>query len=230
MVEVFGIHLIEKEDFLKNKNKWLTLVDDIKRERIQRLIRPVDSQRSLFGEILIRSVLCKKLNLKNKDLSFNYNKNDKPFYSDGSIHFNISHSGEWVVCATSKNQVGIDVEKIRKFKIDLAERFFSSSEVSDLHSLNEKQRNDYFFELWTIKESYLKLLGRGLTKALNTFTVTKLGNDYKILSSNHSVLDYFVKQYQIADGYKMAVVAEESSFSKKITIKTVDDYLKDIKR
>ena len=83
------------------------------------------------------------------------------------LHFNLSHSGPWGVCALSKAPVGVDVELVRPLRYDLARRFFTPGEQAWLRGRPEGE----FFRLWTRKESFLKALGKGLTLPLDSFSV-----------------------------------------------------------
>ncbi len=113
---------IEKDDF----NKLLNCVSKEKKERILRFHRFEDAQRSLLGDVLARYAICKRLGTKNKDLLFGSNDYGKPVLAAPSeIHFNISHSENWVVCAVNDNPVGIDVETIKPIDLKIAERFYS---------------------------------------------------------------------------------------------------------
>lgn len=94
------------------------------------------------------------------------------------FHYNLSHSGKWVVIAYGGSPVGVDVEQIRPdTKIrTVAERFFAPEEVACVLEKPEESR-DRFFEIWTGKESYIKYLGTGLKQDLRSFSVKdpKLG-------------------------------------------------------
>jgi len=83
------------------------------------------------------------------------------------VHFNLSHSGPWGVCALSCAPVGVDVELVRPLRQDVAKRFFTKTEQLYLacHPAEE------FFRLWTRKESFSKALGKGLTLPMDHFSV-----------------------------------------------------------
>lgn len=88
------------------------------------------------------------------------------------FHYNLSHSGDWVVLAFGDAQVGVDVQKMEwsEEKQRLARRFFSPEEQEYLFR-QEDGRKLRFYEIWTRKESWLKYLGTGIRKPLNSFSV-----------------------------------------------------------
>ncbi|MEI2358815.1 4'-phosphopantetheinyl transferase family protein [Mesobacillus zeae] len=63
--------------------------------------------------------------------------------------YNISHSGEWVVCAVHLFPIGIDVEKVGKLHLDIAERYFTEEENRDLLDKSKDEQLSYFFDLWS---------------------------------------------------------------------------------
>ena len=114
-----------------------------------------------------------------KTLRFRYGANGKPElfpdYDVGAISFNLSHAnGLAVYAVTSQRRIGIDLEYICSGGANdqVAERFFSRSEVSGLRFLSGQERNRAFFDCWTRKESYIKALGSGLSTPLDQFEVS----------------------------------------------------------
>ena len=93
----------------------------------------------------------------------------------GAISFNLSHAnGLALYAVTSQRRIGIDLEHVCSGGTNdqIAERFFSRSEVSELRSLSGQQRNRAFFDCWTRKESFTKALGSGLSTPLDQFEVS----------------------------------------------------------
>lgn len=130
-----------------------------------------DSLRCLFGALLSRYAICKISNYKNDELKFDVNSYNKPFIiKPNNLCFNISHSGKWVVCAVSNNPVGIDVEYIKSIDFDIAKTFFTKEEYINLMNQDIKTKK-YFYLMWTLKESYVKADGRGLSLPLNSFSI-----------------------------------------------------------
>lgn len=85
------------------------------------------------------------------------------------IYVNLSHSGDYAVCAVNTAPVGIDIQKRRECDIKMAERFFTVEEVKFIN--DSADRSSAFFEIWTKKESFVKAIGTGLTIPLNSFSV-----------------------------------------------------------
>jgi 4'-phosphopantetheinyl transferase len=132
------------------------------------------------------------------------------------FHFNISHSGDWVVCAVDNLPVGIDVEKIHDVDLNLSARFFSEEEHKYLLSLEISKRRNSFFELWTLKESYIKADGRGLSIPLNSFSF-KFANKDIVFTTTNQFNECYFKQYDIDTSYKLAVCSSKSDFPKELT-------------
>lgn len=225
MVEVYGKKLESEENFLEKKEILLSLLPDSCKEPINRFKRVQGAQRSLLGELLSRKIISQKVQIPVKEISFKKTEKGKPYLELHEVEFNLSHSGDWVVFAISQKEVGIDVEKIKKINYRIAERFFSKDEFSVLNEKTGKEKQAYFFDLWTLKESYLKLIGTGLTRSLDSFSVIQSKNEFKLKekSSDHPEQVNFI-QYEIDRDYKLSVCSYEETFSKKTEILTINDF------
>lgn len=96
-------------------------------------------------------------------LSFWYGEKGKPYFCDYPVYFNLSHSGDYVLCVLSGEEVGADIQQHRAGRREgIARRFFSEKERAALESQGEDQ-DALFFRLWTRREAYCKLTGQGLS-------------------------------------------------------------------
>jgi 4'-phosphopantetheinyl transferase len=96
----------------------------------------------------------------------------KPYLAgDDGLYFNVSHSGDYVVAAFADREVGIDIERRGRARMEVADRFFHAGEIAALWSAGEETRRRLFTDYWAIKESFLKYLGTGLSRPLSTFRV-----------------------------------------------------------
>ncbi len=98
-------------------------------------------------------------------LRYRYGSSGKPYLQDYPFYFSLSHSGDYVFCVLSGQEVGADIQQHRKCDTRrLAERFFSKQEKAYLEQA--WQRNcggeDPFFYLWARKEAFGKLTGGGI--------------------------------------------------------------------
>lgn len=222
MIKVYAVHIEYTLDGMLFKRLMSFLSED-KRERIKKFRRIEDAQRALVADILIRYVICNSLDVRNKDIFFSRNEFGKPFLNNfEDFHFNISHAGEWVVCAVHNLPVGIDIEYIQPIDIDIAERFFSKLEYNDLLNIDISKRLEYFYDLWTLKESYIKLVGKGLSISLDSFSFTNIEDNLIFKSQNEPKKCYF-KRFNIDVKYKMAVCSLADNFPSSVRILGLDE-------
>ena len=94
--------------------------------------------------------------------------------------FNLSHKPGFVTCLIgSGRELGVDVEDCaakRAYLLEIASRFFSSSEFAALAKLPTEAHSERFYELWTLKEAYIKARGRGLSLGLSRFSFLPSGS------------------------------------------------------
>lgn len=115
------------------------------------------------------------------DLRLATDKNGKPGLTGcPHIQFNLSHSGKLAVCAVSDHPVGTDVEAPGRDHTGVALRCFQEDELKWLAGAEDRSRA--FLRLWTRKESYIKLLGLGLSCPLKSVSVIPGGETEKEVS------------------------------------------------
>lgn len=169
MVEIYFSN-IKSELSKKQYAYFKTCISNDLREKLHRFHFEEDRLRSLYGNIMVRNLACKKLGMKNYEITFSYSEYGKPYIEETpEFHFNISHSHDWVICAVSSSQIGVDIEKVQLVDMDIAERFFSEEEYQDLLYMPKEEQMPYFYRLWCSKESYIKYTGKGLSMPLNSF-------------------------------------------------------------
>lgn len=182
-MNILGINLEENLADI-NLSELLQYVSPAKQKRIQSFKFQQDAARVLIGDILVRAIVCKYLNRKNDEIQFSTNLYGKPYvHGAEGFHYNISHSGSWVVCAVDSKPVGIDVEVIIPIDLDIMENLFLAEEVKYIMDCPESERTGRFYEVWTLKESYFKGLGCGLLRDIKSVSLKNLGK------ANITVLD-----------------------------------------
>lgn len=231
MIEIFAIKLAAEEKFGMVKPLLLEHLPDNVVEKLKRFRYPRALQRNMLGEILCRAVLAGKQDIPVKSVRTFRTEKGKPHYTDyPQWHFNISHSADWVILGFSDGEIGIDIEKPKPVNYRLARRFFSEEENEKLETLEEPHKLRYFFDLWTLKESYLKYLGKGLTKPLNTFTIHDSGGRFFLKHDQDHVPEVHFQQFDVAEDYKAALCTEAETPAGRIRYLVTGDLLKMINR
>jgi 4'-phosphopantetheinyl transferase len=147
-------------------------------DKAQRFKNPQDKVRNLGGEILSRWAIA-GVSGAYPDKVFECNNNGKPLSGKPDLYFNISHSGDYVVVSVSDFETGVDIERLRHNKLKVAKRFFSDEEINNIRKSEDPDAQ--FSRYWSLKEAYLKYIGTGLTRELNSFTVRESSNNSYII-------------------------------------------------
>lgn len=151
----------------------------------QRIKRTADSM--VVGGALVRHMLWEQFSIL-PDIKIGYGKFGKPYLPDYSyVHFNISHSGQYVACAVCDRPVGIDIQVIGPYYPDVARRVYSPGELEQIR--NSADPASEFTKLWTKKEAYLKMLGCGLITDIKT-TACSTASQMKTLKYENTYLSY----------------------------------------
>jgi 4'-phosphopantetheinyl transferase len=137
-----------------------------------------DRHRYLVTRALVKTVLSRYRTVAPAAWRFRKNAYGRPeiepeLRGDSSLSFNLSHTNGIVVCAVATTpSIGVDTECIERAPspVPLAERFFSAREVRDLKSCPDLEQQELFFHYWTLKESYIKARGKGLSIPLDQFS------------------------------------------------------------
>lgn len=182
--------------------------------KTDKIRKPEDKKLSLLAEYLLNFAL-------NKEGITNYTilkgEHGKPFIENKNIFFNLSHSGKVCICAVSDKEVGCDVEKLGKANMKVAKRFFSPEEYKALENADENVKDDMFFRIWTMKESFIKAIGTGLGMALDSFSVD-LSEIAPFLSYSTDERAFCLKEYNLIEGYKISLCALNSDFAEPVEI------------
>jgi|ERR1041385_1916036 4'-phosphopantetheinyl transferase len=184
--------------------------------RAARFVFPRDRDRFIVRRAILRTIIGEYIQRSPAEVGFVYDPLGKPKlrlnHSDIPLRFNVSHSQGLAVYAFAYDrEIGIDIEAIRTDITgeDIAASFFSPKELAEFHSLGPDQRNEAFFLCWTRKEAYVKALGCGLTRPLNSFNVSLTpGMPDRLESADAS--RWVLRSFQPGDGYAGAVVAERN--------------------
>jgi 4'-phosphopantetheinyl transferase len=212
-------------------NELVNFLSKSKRGRVARIRSGSDARSTLIGEVLARIAICNRLHLNNEELHLSLNRYGRPFFRNAeNVCFSISHSGEWVVCATGNSPIGIDIELVRPLDCaGIAKRFFSIYEYDTFVSIDEQERLPHFFELWTLRESYIKFLGKGLLAPMRSFSLRTVGEN-AIVETENRPKNVKLRRYQIDTTYKMAVCAAKGEFPELVSVREPHELLAEMKK
>lgn len=206
---------IQDAALLQRYSQWLSPTEQ---EQWKRFRFAVNQHQYLVTRALVRSVLSSYVPTYGEaDWEFVFNQYGRPeiahhMNKEAQLQFNVSHtSGLIVMVVCREGEIGVDIEKTtrRGETVSLAERYFSRQECSQLNELSKAHQRERFFDLWTLKESYIKARGLGLAIPLDSFSFefvepAKLQFDVQAKSSDRAN-NWQFWQVSAPSGYKLAV-------------------------
>ena len=161
-----------------------------------------------MGAGLLLDYALSNAGINPKDAQIDYGEHEKPYIKGSNIYFNLSHSEEYVICAISNYEIGCDIEKIDSGGEKIAKRFFHEKEFDRIASSeNEAEKLELFYELWTLKESFIKVTGQGLHLPLSSFQII-IGDEITIEQAFNNK-EYYFQEFNVVSGYKCAVCTTE---------------------
>lgn len=177
---------------------YLELLTDEERAQMARFHFERDRLRYLVTRALVRTTLSRYTLIPAAQWRFTTNEYGRPTIAEQhgddpcALHFNISHTHSLVALAVSREAaVGVDVENVtsRAAPTDIADRFFSREEAAKLYALEPDRQRYRFFEYWTLKESYIKARGMGLSIPLDKFTFSYPSDTTVVLDTDADLDD-----------------------------------------
>ena len=216
---------------------WLTFYETISEERLLVAYRELlnatekeeesrfyfarDRHRYLVTRALVRTVLSRYAPLDPKDWVFATNAYGRPRIvstqaTDGCLSFSVSHTQGLIVLGIAKGRsLGVDVENFaaRDTSIDIASHYFAPEEVAALRGASYHQQQYRFFEYWTLKESYIKARGMGVSLPLDRFSFY-FADDHSVdLVINPELCDdssrWHLSQFRPTSEHLLAVCVEK---------------------
>lgn len=205
----------------------LPYVSPERRMSSSRLKREDDVRRSLVGDILARMFAMDIEGLRNDEIRFEKGVFGKPRLQGMKQpwDYNISHSGKWVAGIVSRKgqRVGIDIQKMSAVNPALARYSFSTKEMEQYESLNPDAQIRYFYDLWTRKESYLKMEGIGLTVPIRSVFSEQYTLKYEQSLLSDQLPDHAFKQYAVDPGYVLTACSTDFRFPEQYLVVRAKD-------
>lgn len=167
---------------------WYAMADDDRRTKADACRQRSDRLCAIAADHLAREGLAEACGVELAAIRFRRTERGKPYAAGLDAHFNISHSGDLVVCAVSDRPVGIDVEKIRPVRSKLTGKVCTPEElryIQEAPGWGEMLTGEAmcrFFRIWTGKEAYFKWMGTGITdlKSFDTLDHIRNGGTFQL--------------------------------------------------
>jgi 4'-phosphopantetheinyl transferase len=141
------------------------------KEKLLKYPQKEERLRGAMGRLILKKLLIEEGYKNNILEKIKSDKFGRP-HLDNKIDFNIAHSGDYVVCAISKNtKVGVDIEKIRPIEIDEFNILLTKKELKEIQNSNSPF--SIYFDLFTQKEAVSKAIGIGLEISLPDIDIKK---------------------------------------------------------
>lgn len=185
-----------------------------RREKIERMKNDSDKRLSLGAEMLLRYGL-KNAGFDKFPPELSYNEHGKPYLKDSGIFFNISHSGDFAVCAVSDCDLGCDIEKMRPVGLRIARRF-CAEEYDSIMSAKPEEQSELLFRYWTLKESFMKAVGRGFSLGLDEFRIV-INDEISVVQSVDEGCFSF-REFDEIKGCKCAVCLADAQCAAELKI------------
>ena len=147
-MEIVKLYTIDINTAFHHKKALLESVNETQKEKAFKFKNEIDQIRSLTSSYLMNS-------LSKEPLLFN--DMGKPFYENGP-HFNVSHSGQYIVMAVSNKDIGVDIEENNDKDMSSLIRIFNEAEAKMI-----KEHADFYY-LWCAKESLIKCIGSSINR------------------------------------------------------------------
>lgn len=207
MIELFAADI---RQIAPKSDELIRLLDDERQERVRAYGDSDNALRSLAAGLLLYDAFGEAA----RNARFVHGKRGKPSLPSHRP-FNITHAGNYAVLALSKEPVGVDVERVRPINWRrMSARFFHPHEQRFLEESADPV--EWFFTIWTLKESYLKAEGQGFSVSPRTFCILPRGNSAEFEGGT----GYRFRSYDAFPGYCLSVCGRESEIADAVQLRT----------
>lgn len=216
-------------------NNALEGVSPYRRQKIALLKHIKDKNRSLGAAVALNEAL-KDYGLEERTMEYDLGEHGKPYFRyNPELRFSLSHSGDYAICSIGAYEVGNDIERIKSGKESIAQRFYAKEELDWINAAQDlREKEERIFRIWTMKESFLKVTGNGMSLPLNSFAIIAAAPpasdgraaDLELMTIRQNInnISYNIKEYVMPEGfseenaYKIAVCSEGRGFAPKLIV------------
>ena len=124
----YDYQIIRLSDYSEEEYKsCLSIMPEERRRSVERYRFEADRKRTTAGELLARRMLSQRCGVRPEEITICRTERGKPYAKGMAVHFNVSHSGDLVLCAVSDSSIGADIERIRPVSDRLMQRVWKEA-------------------------------------------------------------------------------------------------------
>lgn len=191
MKSMYRLYLFNQYEQLSEKfmNRALLVLPNDRRTRAQHYRQEIDRKNSIVTYLMLQYALRECFGIAAFRVNFpEYGRPYLPEYPH--IHFSISHCKEGCAVAVAHKPIGVDIQEIRPFSWSVAERVCCESELAQLEKCADQEK--CFTKMWTIKESYIKMIGQGLSYGMDRIDTNKVCTNVATLKFRNCFVSVFM--------------------------------------
>jgi 4'-phosphopantetheinyl transferase len=191
------------DSLLQNRCLAVLSLDEVKEYRSFHFQKDRDIY--LISHGFLRSVLSLYLSCSPSAIQFTRDSFGKPHLRSGDLQFNLSHcKGSALLGISSASQaIGVDTEHCKEIEDipAIVSHYFSAPEIKQLLKAPQLEMQQQFYQLWTLKEAYIKAIGKGLSIPLNEFAfdIWKKPLGFSVLNGETNADEWSYWQLQFRD-------------------------------
>ncbi|RJE44370.1 phosphopantetheine-protein transferase [Acinetobacter sp. JS678] len=173
----------------------------------------------LISRVLVKTVLADKLGISPHQVNIQLHPNGKPFVQGSkAVYFNLTHSADVIILAvTEEGEIGVDIEQVdREFewmRVDsvlapIEIEWIKENELTDPFSVYQR-----FFQIWTLKEAYIKCTGEGMSRHLKKLNFHVLPKHIQFLDSTNDAQkteQYYFESYIYDSNFIFSICLQQS--------------------
>lgn len=217
-----NIYTVKMEAGKLDESAIWKLLDRQRKEKVNKIRPNQDRLRSIYAGLLLRYAFLENGYTKKAWDNAEFFKGEfgKPYIKNyRDFNYSLSHSGDWIVCAAGKSEVGVDIQEIKECKMQVAKRFFAPEEYERLLSLTDVQQQKLmFYKLWTCKESYAKLTGRGIGGGISEYNADE---NFQSIGKENALIHI----YEEIDGYIVCGCTRNEQFPEQLEFVTGEELI-----
>ena len=198
------LYLCDISDFdFSQSGKLLPYLPLEKRFEVEQMADTNTRRCRMISYFILYSLLKERQIIPN---GFCFNSAGKPYLKGfKNLFFNISYADTLIAIAVSDKEVGVDIEKKGKIGVGVARHFFSEKEIVGINACGNP--SDMANRIWTMKESFVKMLGNGLNIPLDAFSIV-IDESHKCQHCIWKGEEYFFKEYAV-DDYDLTMCSQD---------------------